>query len=143
MIEDLIEVRAAEQDELNFVRHSWLRSLRSYEPFYRNMAGDTFFTEHGKRADAALDRGYCLVVSPRDHPKIISGYIVWETTVINKEPVTLIHYIYIKEHFRKMGIASLLIETINTDRKFIASARGIAFRDMDYNPYLLDKICQR
>jgi len=138
MIEDLIEVRGAEKDELNFVMHSWLRSLRSFEPFYRSMPGETYFREHGLRADAALKRGYCLVVSPRDHPKIISGYIVWETVMLRKEPTTIIHYIYIKENFRKMGIASLLIETINTDRKFIASARGLAFRDMDYNPYLLD-----
>lgn len=135
MIEDLIEVRAAEKDDKNFVIHSWLRSLRSFEPFYRTMTGETFFREHTKRVENALDRGYCLVVCPRDHPKIIAGYIVWETRIDD----TIIHYVYIKEQYRKMGIASLLMDTVNTDRNLVASARGIAFKDIPYNPYLLDQ----
>ena len=132
MIEDLIEVRAAENHELNFVMHSWLRSLRSFEPFYRQMTNEIFYSEHGKKIDNAINRGYCLVVCPRDHPAIIAGYIVWQ----NKGDNTLCHYIYIKNEYRKMGIASLLLETIKTDRKIVATSRGTAFRDLPYNPYL-------
>ena len=134
MIEDLIEVRAAEESDLNFVIHSWLRSLRSYEPFYHSMVSGTYYKEHRKLINKALDRGHCLVVTPRNQPQILASYIVWE----NQAQDTIVHYIYTKNEYRKMGIGSLLMDTIQTGRNMIASARGVAFKKIPYNPYLLD-----
>ena len=135
MIEDLIELRSCEKSEHKFIRHSWLRSLRSHEPFYHTMQRAVFFEGHGKRIDDALDRGYCLVVSPRSEPHLVSGYIVWEI----RGDDTIVHYIYVKLEFRGMGIGNLMFNSINIDGKIIASAKGTGFKKLPYNPYLLDK----
>ena len=133
MIKDLVELRAAGDDDLNFIRHSWLRSLRSSGWEHRNIKADYFFKGHGKLMARCLDRSYCMLATPNGMGNIIVGYIVWEPGADK----TLIHYIYTKQDYRNMGLASYLIDTIKGDKELIATARGSRFRELTYNPYLL------
>lgn len=134
MISDLVELRAAEESELNFVRHSWLRSLRSGEDQFKQMKSSVYFEGHGKLLERALKRGYCLLATPNGSPHIIVGYIVWETG----DGVTALHYVYTKQNYRNMGLASYLMNVVASDKEnIIATARGTRFRDLPYNPYLL------
>lgn len=133
MIADLVELRLAGDSDLNFVRHSWLRSLHSYGHGQRDVNRSTFFKGHAILVNRCLERSFCLVANPNGMENIIVGYIVWETGADN----TLIHYIYTKSDYRNMGLATYLIETIRGDKEIIATARGTRFKQFIYNPYLL------
>jgi GNAT superfamily N-acetyltransferase len=74
-----------------------------------------------------------MLATPNGMGNIIVGYIVWEPGADK----TLIHYIYTKQDYRNMGLASYLIDTIKGDKELIATARGSRFRELTYNPYLL------
>ncbi len=133
MISDLVELRFAGDNDLNFVRHSWLRSLHSYGHGQKALTNEFFFKGHSKLVNKCLERSFCLIANPNDMENIIVGYIVWEQGANN----TLVHYIYTKSDYRNMGLGRYLIDTIQGDKEIIATARGMRFRDYIYNPYLL------
>jgi len=133
MIADLVELRFAGDNDLNFVRHSWLRSLHSFGHGRNDVSNELFFKGHSKLVNRCIDRSFCLVANPNDMENIIVGYIVWEQGANN----TLVHYIYTKSDYRNMGLAKYLIETVRGDKEITATARGMRFRDFNYNPYLL------
>ena len=135
MIDKLVELRLAGEEDLNFIRHSWLRSLHSYGHGIRDVTSSTFFKGHSKLVNKCLDRAFCLVATPNGMDNIIVGYIVWEPG----EDTTLLHYIYTKSDYRNMGLANYLIDTVKGDKKIIATARGQRFREFNYNPYLLNE----
>lgn len=134
MIEDLIEIRAAEKEELNFVLHSWLRSLRSSSYYHRKIPSKTFYDSHTKIIQGILERGHCLVVNPINHATIIVGYIIFEH---GDDETVILHYVYVKEHYRKMGLSKFLIETVACDREKIATHHNEWIKDTTFNPYLL------
>lgn len=134
MIEDLIEIRAAEKDELNFVLHSWLRSLRSASHYHRKIPSKTFYDSHAKIIEGILERGHCLVVNPINLAKIIVGYIIWEH---GDDETVILHYVYVKESYRKMGLSKFLIETVSYGRDKIATHFSELIKDTTFNPYLL------
>ena len=139
MVEDLVVLRALEETEVNFIYHSWLRSLRSGNSFYKSIPSIVYFENHRKRLYRILDKSHCLVATPKDHPEIVVAYIVWE----NFGPKEIIHYIYVKSDYRVMGLASLLVEVAAGDRDIIATHKtdSLPHRGNDrytFNPYLME-----
>lgn len=137
MIEDLVVLRAVEESELNFIYHSWLRSLRSGNQFYKNIPGAEYFDNHRKRLYRLLDRSSCIIATPRDHPDIIVAYIVWESP---EGDDTIIHYIYVKSDYRKMGLGGLLVEVASGGKNIIATHTTGSVKDkkFTFNPYLME-----
>ena len=141
MIEDLVVLRALEETEVNFIYHSWLRSLRSGNGFYKGIPSVTYFENHRKRLYRILDRSHCLVATPKDHPEIVVAYIVWENLDDKRE---IIHYIYVKSDYRVMGLANLLVEVAAADREIITTHRTdslprVGSDRYTFNPYLMEK----
>jgi hypothetical protein len=138
LIEDLVVLRALEEPEINFVYHSWLRSLRSGNSFYKSIPSIIYFENHRKQLYKILDRSHCLVASPKDHPEIIVAYIVWENFDDKKE---IIHYIYVKSDYRVMGLANLLVEVAAGDRNIVVTHKTDSLPRNDryiFNPYLME-----
>jgi GNAT superfamily N-acetyltransferase len=135
LIEDLVILRAIEEDELSFVYHSWLHSLRAGSNYHRGIPSSVYYNNHKRKLYLALDRSHTIVATPKDHPKIISGYIVWESS----DPVT-VHYIYVKSDFRKLGLGKLLLEVATSGKKIVGTHRTIDVKGKDFvfNPYLLE-----
>ena len=133
MIEDLVELRIAGDEDLNFIRHSWLRSLHSFGHGRTDITTKQFFSGHSKLVNKCLERSFCLLATPNNMENIIVGYVVWEPG----SDTSLLHYVYTKSDYRNMGLASFLIETVRGDTKLIATAKGQRFGDLPYNPYLL------
>lgn len=139
MIEDLVVLRAIEESEINFVYHSWLRSLRSGNGFYKSIPSIIYFENQRTRLYRILDRSNCLVATPKDHPEIVVAYIVWEPLDDKRE---IIHYIYVKSDYRMMGLANLLLEVAASGREIITTHRTDSLpRNGNYtfNPYLMEK----
>lgn len=96
----------ANSSEVGFVYKSWLGS-------YKNHADVTPYSMYRKVYQHYLDRimrrGECaviLAVHP-EHPEQIFGFVCTE-----KSSPTL-HYIYVKEDYRRTGVGTDLLEYIN------------------------------
>lgn len=135
MIEDLVILRAIEEDELSFVYHSWLTSLRAGSPYHRSIPKTEYYDGQKQILYKILDNAHTIVATPKEHPSIIAGYIVWESS----EPA-IIHYIYIKSDYRRMGLGSLLVEVASSGGKVVATHRtnDVKGKDFLFNPYLLE-----
>jgi len=136
LIEDLVILRAIEEEELSFVYHSWLHSLRAGSLHYKGIPSSVYYNNHKRKLYKVLDRSNTIVATPKDHPEIIAGYIVWE----DKDPA-VIHYIYVKSDYRKMGLGSLFKEVAASGRDLIGTHRTIDVKGkgFTFNPYLLEE----
>jgi len=137
-----IDIRPKYQDDDGFIYATWLRSYRFGSRFAKGINNTTFFREHTKIIKYILDKKTtrCLIACLSDDPKVILGYCVFE---VGESPV--IHYVYVKEAFRKMGIATRLAESTNLDWCKITYSHQTYFlthmeqkiSEMTYNPYRL------
>lgn len=99
-----VVLRNPSGDDLNFILDSWLRSARGVgdnahmnNAVYYGEAGYGFRDECVKK----LKGGFVTVAcNPSDQDQII-GWMAWGPGVL--------HYIYVKQPFRQMGIATKLV----------------------------------
>ena len=133
-VKTLVSVRPMREDEENFILNSWLRSLRAHSNYFTNIPSSIYFEAHGDSIRMNLSHSKVLVATPRDDDDIIIGYIVYE----DRTPkYSIVHYVYVKGHFRKMGLAKVLY-ALATDSKpvFVTHITNkIQMRDMKFNPY--------
>lgn len=81
----------------------------------------------------------CLIAHVEGEPDIILGYLAYE--VVNGEP-KVVHYCFVKEPFRRMGIARLLFKYAELEKDFFIThftylAEPIVNKreDITYDPY--------
>jgi hypothetical protein len=136
-----IEIRHLQELDLPFIFSSWLRSYKEESAFAKRIKNEVFYFWHHRIIEVTLAKPSVrvLVASDKDEPTVIYGYIV--TEVINSEP-KIIHYCFVKEHFRQMGIAKLLFKESGIQGNFFIShftysAEPIVNKreEITYDPY--------
>ncbi len=83
----------------------------------------------------------CLVATMKEDPEVAFGFLVSER---ESQHVPAVHFLYVKEHFRNMGISKLLMQTLDWDlnRCFYTHHAGDInlflgkFPEMKFYPYL-------
>ena len=126
-----------------FVYSTWLRSYRQM-PFAQNMSNDTFFHHHKQIIEKILSKPNTKVVMVCEDadPDHLYGYSVVE----QYGDATIIHYVYIKHAYRKLGLAKNLITTqyplFGDKLTFVTheSRHHKQFKDkfnIEYNPYII------
>jgi GNAT superfamily N-acetyltransferase len=135
----MLDVRYANADDRRFVKDSWFESYRR-GGFAPEVGFDLFSEGQRKLIDYLLDleKGDCtvLVAYPTNTPDEILGWLCFELDVL--------HYVYVKSAYRKMGCAAGLMERAHGHFKFyshqtragVQLAKKYGFR---YNPYLTMK----
>lgn len=96
-------IRPAVEADLPFVVHSWLHSYASTGA--KASSSSVYWDHHPNLVKAALGRSSVLVACPDDDPESILGWICIDR--VGKHG--LIHYVYVKHPFRRLGIASALL----------------------------------
>lgn len=135
-------IRQAKPSDLNFIRDSWLKG-HGASAFSKYMPKrEVYFKNHTPIVNGILDRASVLLcVNPEDLDQIFS-YMVFE--IIGN--AMIIHFIYTKDVYRKLGLASILIDSIRKQMfdpsimcthstecfPFLREKFGII-----YNPYLI------
>jgi len=134
-----VQIRAATETDIGFIFNSWLKSYKQ-SSFSKFIPGAVYFDLHHKTIESILKRAKVLVaVNPADTNQIY-GYIVYETV----QETSVVHYCYVKESFRKMGILTLLLSEANLPEAFFYShstfSAALVTPKMKqkavYNPYL-------
>jgi len=140
MNKDLVTYRPIQtaSDEA-FVYNAWLKSYKD-SPWGKPLINDIFFTNHKEIVKKLLDSSEVLLAVNPEDPDQIYGF-----AVIEKSPrVSIIHYVYVKYNFRKLGLARDLVETLEPMAykvKFVTHVpRDIAILkkfNLVFNPYIL------
>lgn len=100
----MYRLRPARNEDFNFIANSYLKSYRT-APETRPMINDIYFPEYKSRLEHMARTGAILVACARDDDDQIFGYVI--TGQIGQYPI--LHYVYVKFPFRKVGIGKALL----------------------------------
>lgn len=100
--------RPAEPAELDFILDSWLKSYRT-SPWAGVVRNHRYHEETRGTIEDLLGRGAKLTVASAPDTGRVLGWVCHES----KQDVLVIHYIYVKDPFRKLGVGKSLIESLN------------------------------
>lgn len=109
--ESPIMMRRATKDDIAFITNSWLRSFRDGLTS-RAIPNDVYYYNQHRVIEKLLPKCVNVVVCRADNPDQILGYAIAEST----DTCLVIHFVYVKAPFRKLGLASNLCrELIKSD----------------------------
>jgi hypothetical protein len=101
-----IRIREANEVDVNFIFSSWLKSYR-LSSFAKQISNAVYFPEQHKLIENLLKSSVVLVACNIEDPDQVYGWVC-ATKIMS---VYCLHYIYIKQQFRKFGIARFLMQT--------------------------------
>lgn len=96
----LMQLRDAEASDISFIYDSFMKSYKADGPLGKITTKRVFFQEFPQVIDRILSTSKVQIMCLSEEPKIIVGYIIFQPQ--------LIHYIFVKEPFRRNGIAKTL-----------------------------------
>lgn len=102
-----ITIRAAVEDDLHFIYNSFLLTTRDALPASL-IPKDIFFHNKPKEVDDILEVSNTIIACQPDSEDIIYSYLIY--SILNDN--LIIHLVYTKAAFRKLGVAKRLIESI-------------------------------
>lgn len=130
------QIRDGNKDDIPFIYRTWLKSYR-YDSELGECRNSVFYPEYTRVLDYILTdpKVKIDVACKRDDNTILFGYAISEPEIL--------HYVFVKQAFGRLGIARSLIENIGklkyaTHRTF-STQKALKKLDIDYNPFLLFK----
>lgn len=136
-------LRDVTADDLPFIYNSWLKSFKS-SPWAKSIPTSIYYANHKEVIAKILPKAIIMVAcNPEDQSQIF-GYAVF-----TPGRIIALHYVYVKQPYRRLGIAQVLFEFARAShmRTFPMIATHVTdvwsqvLRDkwsMIYNPYLLE-----
>lgn len=129
-----MKIRSMLDSDVNFILSTWLKSY--YEELRRNGAkgvqypkDDVFFQGHQDKIKDILKRAKCEICTAPDDDNQIIGWVVYDPSSI--------HYCYVKQIYRKMGVAKALVSRALTARSYSHHTKYTRFiiKGLQYDPY--------
>jgi GNAT superfamily N-acetyltransferase len=110
-------IRSPIPSDEKFVYKVWLDSYRVTGPMVKQVRDRIFFAYHHRVIEHILARPTTsvLVASPEDAPEVIYGYLVCEPEWTGDEREGIIHWLYVKSSWRRLGIATALLAASGID----------------------------
>ena len=99
-----MNLRQANQNDFNFVANSYLKSYR-HGPETKHLINDIYFDVYKERLNKMLDSGQVTVACSPEDPDQILGYLIHGLA----HGKSVLHYIYVKHTFRRLGVARALL----------------------------------
>ena len=139
--------REFREDDEGFVYNSWLKSFRDGSPWADKIPAQIYFANHKKVLAKLLKESGVVIAANPECPDQIFGYGVYQPTAGN---VTVLHYIYVKHSYRKLGVGADILRMIQRlsdhDMQLPMAATHITSGNWEtlrvkwnliYNPYVL------
>lgn len=136
-------IRKANPKDIPFIYETWLKSYKHDSAIGKSTRSGIFFDEYKTIVDRILSNKdtQTLVACLNDSTDVILGYLVKE--------LNLAHYCFVKESFRRLGVArslfatdGMLIRATSTTHKTYYAQDLIDRFGLDFNPFLLYKTSQ-
>lgn len=115
---------------------TWLRGLYYGNTWFREIDKDVFMDKYHQAITIVLKKPTTevKVAVLKDDPEVILGYSVLDQGYTN----TVLHWVFVKEAWRKMGIATSLIPTnSDTCTHLTVVGRKLKPANMKFNPFLI------
>jgi GNAT superfamily N-acetyltransferase len=118
-----------------FIFSAWLKSYRN-NAWAKNAPNTVYFKYHHELIERILKRSAVLIAHPEDDADQILGFAVFE----ERNELVIAHYVYVKQPYRRMNIASELLNAVpRVD--FFTHLNGrthpaLTKHGAVYNPYL-------
>lgn len=107
-----IKMRLLDPSDVPLITATWLRTYRSNSRWIVRIMEGCYFNEHNSLIKKALINSRTIVACDPSDPEHIIGYLVG----VNRKKADYLHYIYVKQIFRRHGVAGeLLNEFIKND----------------------------
>lgn len=133
------------QDEA-FLYATWLNNYKHSSYFAKAIRSHIFFKNHKKIIDhiIAEPRTKIVMASPKNDANTIIGYLVYSIPLKEDDRLT-VHFLYVKETFRQMGVMRSLLKSQSIDLDNIFFTHWTIpvdkfinkFTGMIYDPYRL------
>jgi hypothetical protein len=136
---DRIHFRAAEHTDVSFIFSSWLKSNRNSTQ-YRELQNPVYYAQHHVMVEGLMQSSAIIVAAnPEDHTQIY-GYLCFERI----EGYPVVHFAYVKDSFRNLGMLRLLLDEAKIDhtKPFFITHRTKMCKMLErsmtpiHNPYL-------
>jgi hypothetical protein len=124
-----------------FVYSTWLRNYKHSSYFAKRIKPHVFFKGHQAVIDHLLNKNSCkvFIASPKNDSETILGYLACEPSL------SVVHFTFVKEAFRNMGIAKALFKEAGVDTSKIILTHWTypvddfmhKYTEMVFNPYAL------
>lgn len=133
-----IYIRESDSSDTNFIINSW---IKSYRVVMEDVEAPIYYKNQEKLIRRLMDKSKCyMAVNPHDLYQIY-GYIMFD----NLDEIGILHYIYVKNPYRRFGIGGDLFNMIDFDKKYPCIAthntRYLGHVknkwNITYNPYFL------
>lgn len=106
-----LKFRPLKESDLGFLYNSWLKSYRNSK-LTKSWKNEAYFAAQAQTIEALLKRSDVRVAVDPDSDGHIYGYIVRDAF----HP-KVVHFLYVKQTFRRLGIARSLLSEIGVGRK--------------------------
>lgn len=147
-------LREAEAGDVGYIMSTWIADTRHYgtpkdkrpkaEP---RVPADVHAEEHAKYAGRVIRSGVGVIACAYDDPGVIFGFALGEMDVKRKNGRCIIHYVYVRDKMRRIGIGRDLFRRLLSEMRwggehihvsYAMPAMGTAARHgypIRYNPY--------
>jgi hypothetical protein len=125
-----IYVRDMTEADIPFIFNSWLKSFRN-GLICKYVDNAVYFSEHHKLVEKLLKRSTTKIACNPTNPEDIYGYISYETI----DGIFCLHYGYVKQTFRNLGIFRTLMQNTGADFK----TAGVFSHSTPISPALMPK----
>lgn len=141
-----VMLRDTKPEDASFIYSTWLRCYQDTSSWARLMPSRIFFDNHKKVIQRILGDSHVLVAANPEDPDQVFGYIVFQAS---GGGVAVLHWVYVKETFRQLGIARDLFQVAKRiadhDESLPVAATHSNVRwellapkwNLVFNPYLL------
>ncbi len=132
--------RPAVEEDKAFIFNSWLKSFRK-GTFSANVDNSVYYANHHKLIERILLKSKTIICCNSQDPSIIYGYVVYQEV----ESQFVLHFVYVKNIYRKLGLASKLLAETKHDFNILGCYThqtnvGVAKEEkynLVYHPYIL------
>lgn len=142
-----IRIRPVIDVDIPFIFNSWLKCFRESGLMIRSVPNTIYFANHHKILQKLAQRAKIYVADNPKDPSQLYGYICGEYI----DGIFVIHFIYVKHRFRRLGIGKTLLNAFNHDLKTAACCSHLTsmgekllfkYTNIIYHPYtiLLDDV---
>lgn len=130
-----VTIRTSEPQDYDFIISSWLKGYR-HSPQTRDIRSTIYFKYQHKIVENLLDESFIFVACNPEDSDHIYGYLVGEHYQKNAD---VIHWVYVKGPFRRMGIGTALFKAFNNGSKVFYTHNVHDYRLSDHFPHTQDK----
>lgn len=103
-----VVLRPVRSDDVALITNSWLTSYRDSCHVWGVPDRSYYWCEH-KVLEHLIPRSAVVVACLEEDPNVILGWIAYEMA---EDGVMVLHYLYVKKHFRGMNIAKRLFQEV-------------------------------